>query len=82
MVCVIPSPKPGRQVFMLRGTSILAPEFVPPTEPTAEEKQKALAERIYLSDGRIYYEFDQLLKEEQDRRRTKGDNVMTVVGKW
>ena len=67
---------------MLCGTSILAPEFVAPREPTEEEKQKALAERIYLSDGRIYYEFDQLLKEEQDRRRTKGDNLMTVVGEW
>ena len=64
------------------GLFIPAPEFVPPPEPTEEEAQEQTApeERIYTPDGRIYYQFDQLLKDERDKKRKNGENVLSVVG--
>ena len=55
---------------------------MPPPEPTEEEAQEQTtsAERIYRPDGTIYYQFDQLLKDERDKKRKNGENVLSVVG--
>ena len=38
--------------------------------------------KIYISCGRTYREFDQLLKEEREKRIRIGENVFTIVGEY